>query len=100
MADTIIERAVDAAWTELERQAEVGKPGPWVDRDELSVIDGEVDMPALVRAILIAIRQDAERRQEGVDWAAEYGESAEAAVVASDLASLVRYVDAALAEEG
>lgn len=73
--EEIIDRAVDAAWAELRRQSDEGKPGPYADR-EISVVDGEVDMAALVRAVLRAIRDDAVARQEGVDWAAEWSSDA------------------------
>lgn len=53
---TPLERALDAAWTELERQYEEGKPGPYVDREN-AVIDGNVDMPAVIRTIVSSLRQ-------------------------------------------
>lgn len=57
MTDTMIERATNAAWEELERQGQVNKAdAPYVDREAL-LIDGHVDLPAIVRAVLTAMRE-------------------------------------------
>lgn len=86
----------DAPMTPLERaemalRKELGLDWPYTGNDGLR---------DAARAVLLAIRDHAAARQEGADWAAEYGESAEAAVAASDMDSVIRYIDAALAEEG
>ena len=50
------ENAVEAAWRELERQSEEGKPGPYVDRalyHDAGLVDGRVDMRALVNAAML-----------------------------------------------
>ncbi|MFB9049439.1 hypothetical protein ACFFV8_12070 [Sphingobium indicum] len=62
MAGSIVEQATRAAVAELYRQAEKGKPGPYVD-DEADkgiqgvIVDGIVDMVAVTRAVLTAIRE-------------------------------------------
>ena len=45
-----------------------------------------------------AILKYARARQEGADWAAEYAESAEAAVAASELEPTVRFLEELLAD--
>ncbi|KQM37950.1 hypothetical protein [Sphingomonas sp. Leaf10] len=74
---TPLERAVAAAWSELERQANENRAStPHVDQEE-SVIDGTVDMPAVTRAVLEAIREPSEAVRKalrdnlpitGYDW--------------------------------
>jgi hypothetical protein len=61
--------AAKAAVAEIDRQYQEGKPGPYVD-DELGLesvtIDGHVDMLAVTRAVLTAIREPSEvMKQEG-----------------------------------
>lgn len=50
---TRTERGVKAAWQELERQSVEGDPKPWVSPED-GLIEGHVDMTALVRAIIKA----------------------------------------------
>ena len=53
-----VSQCVDAAWAELERQKGLPEPDtPYIDR-EIDLIDGRVDMPALVRAVLDATSAD------------------------------------------
>lgn len=54
MTDSIIERAVIAAWDDLDRQ-EDARDLNYVDRD-MDLIDGTVDMPSLIRAVIVAMR--------------------------------------------
>lgn len=52
-----VDVAMQAAWDELERQAQEPRAGtPYVDRD-VSLIDGEVDMRKVVQAIVEVLEQ-------------------------------------------
>jgi hypothetical protein len=50
-----IERGVEAAWRELERQAST-RPWVWVSREDTQ-IDGYVNMPLIVLEILKAMEK-------------------------------------------
>ncbi len=51
-----VARGVEAAWCELETQR---LRGVYVDRG-FGAVDGDVDMEAIVRAILSAVQEDLE----------------------------------------
>jgi hypothetical protein len=57
----MLDRAVKAAAVELARQYEEGKPGPYVVADDPSdvLIDGRIDLVAVVRAIRVAVLDEA-----------------------------------------
>lgn len=62
--ETMIERAADAAWAHLEAAYQAGGAGAaFVDR-RAGVIDGAVDMPALVRGVIAAMREPTETMLE------------------------------------
>ena len=57
---SIKDQAVAAVIAELQRQSDDGKPGPYVDMDDPSdaVIDGHVDLIALVEAVLASAERN------------------------------------------
>lgn len=66
---TPIERCTQAAWDELERQGQVNASDtPYVDREAL-LIDGHVDLPAIVSAVLQAIREPSEAMTSSAECA-------------------------------
>lgn len=98
---TVIERLTLSAISAAEK-ADHPSQEPYIEYGDTKavLIDGTVDMQAVTRAVLEGLAEELKHRRDGADWAAEYGESAEAAVVASNTDDLVEIIDALLQESG